>query len=353
MFRRLGLVFLLLVIVLGFLFRKPIMNFFRGQRLTSNKTEVKLLLKSSPSKEELATILVDNGILPNKKLALAEIQNQNLGDESFAAGKYIILSQTRIPDLIKGFALNEFGEGNAEVKVRVIFNRCNRIEDIGANISKCIEADSASIVNYIRSKENLSSTGFNEAQVSSLFLPDEYEMYYDTDAKEFVEYMNSVHREFWNEERTVKMHQLGFKNTHEVSTLASIVYSEQGKVSSEWSTISALYLNRLKQGIRLQSDPTFKFCWGGQLDGVQRLLKKHREIDCPYNTYLYAGLPPGPICIVPSKVIDAVLTPASVDYIFMCAKPDYSGEHNFTSSSSQHLVNARIYQNWLAKELRR
>src|SRR5690606_37752980 len=112
----------------------------------------------------------------------------------------------------------------------------------------------------------------------------------------------------------------------------------------EWPIIARLYLNRISQGIRLQSDPTFKFCWGDQLRGTQRLLARHRDVDCPYNTYKIDGLPPGPICIVPAKVIDAVLNPADVDYIFMCAKPDYSGEHSFTSSGDEHVKNARAYQ---------
>ena len=104
--------------------------------------------------------------------------------------------------------------------------------------------------------------------------------------------------------------------------------------------------------MKLQSDPTFKFCWGRKLDGVQRLLNKHRDVDCDYNTYLHEGLPPGPIFITPAKVIDAVLSPANTNYIFMCAKPDYSGGHNFTASGREHENNAAVYRRWLANELR-
>jgi UPF0755 protein len=102
----------------------------------------------------------------------------------------------------------------------------------------------------------------------------------------------------------------------------------------------------------LQSDPTFKFCWGDQLKGVQRLLAVHRDIDCPYNTYKIKGLPPGPIYLPPVGVVEAVLNPDQNNYIFMCAKPDYTGTHNFTASGAEHAKNAKAFQNWLAAELR-
>jgi UPF0755 protein len=110
-------------------------------------------------------------------------------------------------------------------------------------------------------------------------------------------------------------------------------------------------LNRIKKGIPLQSDPTFKFCWGHELDDVQILTHKHRDIDCPYNTYKIRGLPPGPICVTPAKVVDAVLNRADVDYIYMCAKPDYSGQHNFAVSDAQHVKNAKAYQKWIRTQI--
>lgn len=103
----------------------------------------------------------------------------------------------------------------------------------------------------------------------------------------------------------------------------------------------------------MQSDPTFKFCWGDILKGVQRLLNIHREINCEYNTYKIMGLPPGPICLPPTTVVDAVLNRVNVNYIYMCAKPDYSHRHNFAVSGTEHMKNARIFQNWLANELKK
>jgi UPF0755 protein len=150
----------------------------------------------------------------------------------------------------------------------------------------------------------------------------------------------------------VKLKTVGLNAPSEAVTLASIVYSEQSRRAEEWPVIAGLYLNRIKQGVKLQSDPTFKFCWGDQLKGVQRLLAVHRDIDCAYNTYKIKGLPPGPIYLPPVGVVEAVLNPDKNDYIFMCAKPDYSGTHNFTASGAEHAKNATAFQNWLAAELR-
>lgn len=352
MFKKIIIVVIILIGAAAAFNYKRILSYFEREGRTINTTEVKLLFKTDPTLDELAKELVANGVIADEASLITIATDLHLSTDKFAAGKYIVLSGTKMRELLNGFVKNAEGNGNAEVKVNVIFNRCRDIYDIGGNISKCILADSASIVDYILSEEALNKYHFTAEQVPALFLPDSYEMYFDTDAEEFVAEMAKIFKEFWNEERKAKMISIGLSSPSQVATLASIVYSEQGKVPEEWPVIASLYLNRLKKGMKLQSDPTFKFCWGRQLDGVQRLLARHRNIDCPYNTYKYDGLPPGPIYITPASVIDAVLSPESTDYIFMCAKPDYSGEHNFTASANQHERNATVYRNWLKNELR-
>jgi len=220
-------------------------------------------------------------------------------------------------------------------------------------VSKHILADSTKIVSYIQNSKILRKYKFTLDEVPTMFLPNTYNFFYDTDEKEFVERMANEYKNFWTNERKLKIKKIGLKSSLEVVTLASIVYSEQSINSDEWPIIAGLYLNRIAKGIRLQSDPTFKFCWGNELKGVQRLLNKHRDIDCKYNTYKIDGLPPGPICLTSAKVIDAVLNRVKVDYIFMCAKPDYSYRHNFAVTGAEHMKNARIFQNWLANELKK
>lgn len=344
------IIFIGVVISLAYFNRAEIKLFFYGNLKTVNLTEVRLLITEDLSPDSLAAFLVSKGVLSNKKEFLKEVEEQGLTEEAFDAGKYAILTGTKISNLVDGFSRGENGHGKAELKVRVIFNRSETIEDIGMNISKCIMADSVSIVKFIQSPQTLSKYGFTIQQIPALFIPDEYEMYYDTDAGEFVEFMAEQFRNYWTEERKDKIKAVGLNSPSQVATLASIVYSEQGKVPAEWPVIAKLYLNRLAMGMKLQSDPTFKFCWGDKLSNTQRLTGAHRNIDCEYNTYKINGLPPGPICIVPIKVIEAVLNPDTNNYLFMCAKPNYTGEHDFTRSDVEHVRNAAIYHKWLSSE---
>jgi UPF0755 protein len=336
-------------LILGYVYRHELKALFSEGR-SQNPNEVKLLFREDPGFSELLAKLKESGIIENESELRDLAVEQKIDTNQFAAGKYVILSGTALSDLLQGFVKGDNGQGKAEVKVKVIFNRCRTIEDIGANISKCILADSASLVDCIYSDKTLDEMNFTRTQIPALFLPDEYEMYFDTDAEAFVRFMADRFKEFWTDERRAKMQAIGLIYPSQVATLASIVYAEQSKMEEEWPIIAGLYLNRLRKGMLLQSDPTFKFCWGNELDGVERLLNKHKQIDCPYNTYLYEGLPPGPICVVPAKVVDAVLSATKNDYIFMCGKPGGSG-HNFAATLAEHERNVQAYRKWLKEYL--
>lgn len=344
-------IFILCAVGFGYINRSKIKALFKEDTRTINRNEVKLLFQEDPTFLELKSVLIDKGILENDKSIESFVEKNKIDTTKFAAGKYIILSQTQLSSLVNGFVKNENGHGNAELKVNVDFNNCRFISDIGKNISKCIKADSASIVSYILNANTLKHYGFSEEQIPALFIPKRYKMYYDTDAEEFVAEMAREFKVFWNKERLMKMKQIGLTAPSRVTTLASIVYSEQSKKSEEWNIIAGLYLNRLNKRMKLESDPTFKFCWGTELDHVQRLLYVHRDIDCAYNTYLYSGLPPGPICLVPQEVIDAVLNPTKTKYLFMCGKPG-GGGHNFAETNSGHEKNVRIYKKWLKEYMK-
>lgn len=350
MAKRIVLLMLLVGIVLAAFNYKTILGWITPAK-TINNVEVKILLKEDPDFNTLLITLQGKNVVEDldevRKIAASiELDTANL-----AGGKFVILPGAKIEDVLKGFEKDENGRGKNEEMVSVYFNSCRDMFDVASQISLCIAADSTSLIEYFHNPETLQKYGFTKAQLPALIIPKMYEMEFDTDAKEFVEFMALQFREFWTEERKNKLAKVGLSAPSQAVTLASIVYSEQGKIEAEWPIIAKLYLNRLNKGIKLQSDPTFKYCWGSALDGVQRLTSKHRDKDCPYNTYLYSGLPPGPICITPASVVDAVLNPADVDYIFMCAKPDYSGEHNFTKSDNEHVKNARAYQKWLSEHL--
>lgn len=351
MAKKIGIAFIVLLIIVVVVKFDSIRNLFRANNRTVNSKEVKFILREEPNLTQLATELKLNGIIESEQKLIDFAVNNELDTSSFAAGKYIVLSGTTFSDLLHGFQKNEDGEGYSEVKVKVVFNRCVDVHDIGSNISKCIQADSTSLVNAILSKKTLEKYGFTEAQIPALFIPREYEMYFDTDAKEFIAIMAREFKNYWSEERKQKLTKIGLSSPSQAVTLASIVYSEQSQISEEWPLIAGLYLNRINKGMKLQSDPTFKFCWEDRLEGVERLLNMHKNKDCPYNTYLYAGLPPGPICIPPASVIDAVLNPADVDYLYMCGKPG-GGGHNFAVNLTGHEQNVSAYRKWLRNYLK-
>lgn len=337
------------LVLTGYLYRSQIKTFFVKDTRTINTVQKTLLIKGDLDYQRLGDILEQEEVVGDKNEVYDYMEKHGLSDSPLSAGKYLILPQTQIRKLLEGFVVGETGHGEAEQKVNVVFNRCKDVFEMAKNISYCIEADSAAIASLITSEDFLKSKGVTKETLSGLFIPDTYKMYFDTDANAFVENMLEIRSEFWNDTRELKRNELGLTRI-DVATLASIVYSEQSRNSEEWPVIAGLYLNRLHKGMLLQSDPTFKFCWGDRLDGIEHLTYKHRDIDCPYNTYLYSGLPPGPICLVPAKVLDAVLNAEKHDYIFMVAKPGGNG-HNFSKTNSQHERYVAEYKKWLKKYL--
>ncbi len=341
-----ALVLLLLAGIGGYLARHKIKALlFSPAPRTENTVEKRLLFRIDPTLDELADALQQEGIISDKSHFLSYVQENKLPKENFAAGKYMILSGTLLDDLVSGFVKGDNGQGKAEVKVNVVFNNCEVVEDIGSNISRCILADSASIVDCILSRETLSTYNFTAEQIPALFIPKTYEMYFDTNAEEFVAFMAERFKEFWTDERKAKLKAVGLERESQAATLASIVFMEQSRHQEEWPIIAKLYLNRLQKGMKLEADPTFKFCWPDRLNGIEHLLHVHRDKDCPYNTYLYNGIPPGPVCIPPADAIDAVLNPADVDYIFLCG--DGTGRHNFAATNAEHERNVAAYRKWL------
>jgi UPF0755 protein len=181
-----------------------------------------------------------------------------------------------------------------------------------------------------------------------MFIPNTYEVYYQTSPKELIERMHSEYEKFWNSERKAKAAKLGFTPI-EISILASITQAESIK-KEEAPIIAGLYINRLKIGMPLQADPTLVFAVGDFT--LKRVLNEHKEIDSPYNTYKNAGLPPGPINMPELRSLEAVLNYTQSDYLYMCAKEDFSGNHNFTGDYNRHVNNAIKYQRALEREIK-
>ena len=188
--------------------------------------------------------------------------------------------------------------------------------------------------------EYLPTKGFTSAAFPAAFIPDTYEMYWSWPASKVVERLSGYRDSFWTDERVAKAKSLGISKV-EAATIASIIEEETAK-SDERPKVARLYLNRLHKGIRLQADPTVKFAIGDF--SLRRIRGEHLKYPSPYNTYLHAGLPPGPIRVAEGASIDAVLNAPQHAYLYMCAKEDFSGYHNFATDYATHQANARRYQ---------
>lgn len=195
------------------------------------------------------------------------------------------------------------------------------------------------ILEALSDDELLSRYGFNSRNVFSLFIPDTYEIYWTASIEEILQKMKDAYDAFWTAENVQKAKNLGLTK-EEVSILASIVSGETN-YEPEMPSVAGVYLNRLRIGMKLQADPTVAFCFNYE---PNRILNKHLEVDSPYNTYKYEGLPPGPICVPSKACLNAVLNPDKHGYLYFCANADMSGTHKFATTYSEHLRNAREFQ---------
>lgn len=209
------------------------------------------------------------------------------------------------------------------------------LEQVAGRIGRAMQTDSASVMASI---ERLNSIA-PEHRIA-IFIPNTYYVHWTDSANEIVARMQKEYERFWNDERCQKAAAMGLKPI-EVVTLASIVNSETHR-AAEWPAIASLYLNRYRKGMLLQADPTAVFATRDF--GTRRVLHRHTHFDSPYNTYIYRGLPPGPIRCAQPACIDSVLVAPKTDYIYMCANPDWSGTHLFTGSYIEHMRNARAFQ---------
>ena len=243
--------------------------------------------------------------------------------------------------------INALRSGN--IPIQVVFNNQQTIEHLAGRVAEQLELDSLSLIKEIESPYFIESANLNRDELLSLFLPNSYEMYWNISAAEFCQRMQRENDLFWNDNREAKRKLLKMSRA-EVITLAAIVNEESRKVD-ERPRVAGVYLNRLRRGMKLQADPTVVYAMKRQANDfdlvVRRVLYKDLEINSPYNTYKYRGLPPGPITMPDISSVDAVLNPESHSYLFFVVDPKNPGYHLFASNYNEHLANRKVYLRWL------
>jgi len=303
------------------------------------KTDYVLIIRENATYEQVTDSLVTHDVLLNIK-AFRWVSKKKGYRNAVKPGRYHFkkgMNSNQIVNMLRS---------GLQEPVDVTFSNLRFKEDLAGKVSRYIEADSLSILNLFYDEKKIADYGFTPETFRAMFIPNTYEFYWTTSAEAFAERMKTEYDRFWTEERRKKAAEINLTPV-EVITLASIVQSETSK-NEELQRVAGLYINRLKRGQLLQADPTVKYAVGDF--SLKRILNSHLDIESPYNTYKYAGLPPGPILFPETAAIDAVLNYEQHSYIYMCAKEDFSGYHNFANTLEQHNRYAALYRAALDKQ---
>ncbi|HZB14946.1 MAG TPA: endolytic transglycosylase MltG [Chryseolinea sp.] len=336
------LIFFLVISVLGISFSFYAYQVVYTPNILVDQDDRLLLVKEGDTFKDVQQE-IHEGNFANDLISFSFLAKLMNYDKQIKPGRYLLkrnMSNLRAIQLLKS---------GAQEPVRITFNNVRLIRELAEKITRNLgmkpEEFEAALDQFARTN----SYGLNKDNIMVMFIPNTYQVYYNILPEALVKRMYQEYDNFWTDERAAKAKKVGLTRV-EVSVLASIVQAESVR-EDEAPTIAGLYMNRLKQGIPLQADPTLVFAVGDFT--LKRILNVHKEIDSPYNTYKYAGLPPGPINMPEINSLEAVLNFQPSDYLYMCAKEDFSGRHNFTSDYKEHMNNAIRYQRALTIEQRK
>jgi len=299
---------------------------------TNNSQEVKVTIPHGATYEQVKDTLRAQNVLRSE--SNFDRTAQLMRFKTIRPGRYTIPANCSNIDLVR---LLRRGQHYA---VRFSFNNVRTIDQFVEKVGNRFFFTPEELASCLADSAFIGSMGFNKATLPALFIPNTYDFFYDITAKDFVERMYDFYQQFWNDKRQSQAKAIGLTPV-EVATLASIVEEENHR-PAEKAIIAGLYMNRLHKDMLLQADPTVKFALGDF--ARKRILNADLAVDSPYNTYKYRGLPPGPIRIPEGSTMDSVLHYTHHNYLYMCAKEDLSGYHNFTASAAEHARNAARYR---------
>ncbi len=344
--KRILLIVLFIGLIVGGVFTYKVYTAFFSPNTAFNNKEAFIFINTGATMPDLK-----NSLAPLlKDVDLFESAAQKKGyAQNVRGGKYRILNGMNNNEIINTLRVQN-------IPVMVAFNNQETLADLAGRISVQIEADSTSLLKVLTDEQFLLENNMDKENSLGLYIPNSYEFFWNTNANEFRDRMLKEYHRFWNEERNQKAKTLGL-SPKQVVTLASIVQKETAKVD-ERPKVAGVYLNRLRTGMLLQADPTVIYGIKketGNFDTIiKRVLYRDLELDSPYNTYKYGGLPPGPITMPDITSVDAVLNPEMHDYYYFVANVENFGYHMFAKNLAQHNRNKEQYVRWLnAQKIKR
>ena len=319
---------------------------FAAKLSVKDDKEMRVYIDSDDNFADFLSFLMADSIIENPyKFKIAAMALGINDTTKLPTGCYAVSSDKTYLQLLQQVKRRE------QVPVKLVLNYMRLPEQFASKVSKQLMIDSVDIMNFITDESKMAELGYAPEHLFALVVRNTYEVWWTVSVENLMKRLKKENDAFWNaNERRAKAERLGL-TIPEVITLASIV-EEETNYQPEKSRVAGLYLNRLRRGIRLQSDPTVKFALKDFT--LNRILFEHLKVDNPYNTYVYAGLPPGPIRLPSIATIDAVLNAEKHKYIYMCAHPDFNGTHNFAVTLAEHNRNAAKYhialRRWLAEK---
>ena len=294
-----------------------------------------LLVHDGMTYEAMMDSIISSGAVKNDRSLMRAFSKREL-EKHYEPGRYVLSPGMSNQYIIRMIA-NSW-QTPAKVTLR---GYIKTLDGLAAFLGRNFEADSAAFAAILGDPALIDSLGFRPETFIGMFIPNTYEFYWTASPRSVIERFHKEYETFWSGERDRLAEDMGMSR-NEVMTLASIVIGETNN-TGEMPLIAGVYINRLKRGMRLQACPTVIYAHLKTEPGIRRLLHRHLQIDSPYNTYRIKGLPPGPIAIPTVTAIDAVLHYTKSDYLYFCAKPEFDGTHNFSSTYSQHKAYSRAY----------
>lgn len=293
-------------------------------------------IKTGSDYEDVMSALKDQHIISNT-FFFDKIANRVGYRNNIRPGKYKIKNGSNLYQLIRILK-----HGN-QSPIRLVINKIRTKEELAGKIGRQFECDSTEVIHFLLSNDSLASFGLDTNTVMTAFIPNSYLLWWNGDFKKILTRLKKEQDMFWRGERSKKAAQKKLTPL-QVYTIASIVEEESNRQSDK-GLIASVYINRLSKNMKLDADPTVKYALRDF--GLKRILHGHLDFQSPYNTYRNAGLPPGPICTPSINTIEAVLDAPKTDYLFFVAKPDFNGYSNFAVTYTEHMSNAKKYQNAL------
>ncbi|MFN0036577.1 MAG: endolytic transglycosylase MltG [Saprospiraceae bacterium] len=333
---RRGILLLLMVALLGgaYFAWEPIKGFW-FPAVPAQLADPYVCIPTGSSFDEVVRVLKKGGFVRDEVNFRWLAEQMKYRKDKMRAGRFKIEPGWTNRQLIQHLRTGE------QAPVKVVLTNERLPEEVAGKVARFVEADSLSLLNTFRDRAFLREIGYAEETLLTAFIPNTYEMYWNTEAKGFVNKMLKEHAVFWDKNNRREKARAQGLTEKEAYILATIVERETN-ANSEKATIAGVYLNRLRIGMKLQADPTSVFATRDF--ATRRVTEYHTTFDSPYNTYMYKGLPPGPISMASIPSLDAVLNPEKHKYLYFCAKPDDSGTHAFAESFAAHKVNAERFQ---------